>query len=697
MNRYLVQAILIILISFSSVAYAQQPIGDEEPEVKVISVATKDAIKLRWGVTTPLAWKYANQYGYVIERKTIAIGDEILKEPIVKRLTVTPILPKPMMEWENFVDGNDNAAIAAQALYGEDFAVDMEEGGNALMQIINKAKVLEQRFSFALFAADQDYKVAEYSGLAYVDTDVKPNERYLYRVYTAIPEERIKVKFGGVYTGLSEYRPLPKPQEFIGIFKDKHALLSWNYKLLKREYTSYIIERSVDGTSFAKLNDRPLVNLNDKDEKSSERIFYIDSLPQNDKTYYYRIKGISPFGEVGPTSEVISGVGKAPLLHNPGIIEARLLPDNRSAVISWEFPEEGIETLDHFELFRSDMVNGKYTAVRSDIPKASRTITVTQLNTINYFSITAVGKDGSRRKSFPQMIQPVDDTPPAVPFGLIGTIDSTGVVQLQWQMNTEKDFLGYRVFRANLENEEFTQITIKPTPQNRFIDTIKIKNLNPKVYYKIQSFDKRYNPSNFSEVLTLVKPDVVPPTQPVFESFNAENGVIELTWITSSSVDAAKTLIYRKEKGAETSWALIADINIPETKHRDTSVQSGITYLYTLVTIDESGLESEPITPLTIRSAKQTINPEIDKFDGLVNRDEKRIILQWKYKEGEINEFLLYRAEEDEKPTLYKVFTDQEEKFIDNNLKVNTHYTYLLKAVLDSGTSSPIKKIEINY
>ncbi len=694
------RVVLVLIVCFLPLqnVMAQEPIGSEEPAIKVLGKATKNAILLRWGANTPLAWKRANTYGYIVERTTMAVDNEILKEPIVKKLTATPIVPKPMEEWESFVDNNDNAAIAAQAIYGEGFEVEMEEGGNALMTILNQAKVLEQRFSFALFAADQDFEVAEYSGLAYSDTTVKPNEKYLYKVYTAIPEEKMKVKFGGVYLGLNDFRPLPEPQDFVAIFGDKNVMFSWNYDLLKKQYNSYIIERSDDkGATFEKIKTKPIVSLNEKKKKTSGRMLYTDSLPKNNVEYQYRIKGISPFGEVGPASKIVSGFGQKALVHNPAILEAKLDANNTSAKITWEFPDEALETLSHFELNHSNQVKEGYKVAVPDISKNTRSVTYTNLDAINYFTITAIGNDGNKRTSFPQMVQPVDDTPPATPVLLTGTIDSLGVVQLQWKQNTEVDFLGYRVFRANLENEEFTQITFKTIPQSTITDTINLKTLNNKIHYKVQAFDKRYNPSGFSEVLALKKPDIIPPTPPVFESFNADHGVVKLEWTTSSSLDAVKTSVYRKEKGTDTPWELITDVNLPEGGFVDELAVPGVVYLYTLVTVDESGLESEPITPLTISLPDNQPKPGLDKFNALVNRESEQIVITWKYNQPKVLEYILYKGEEETKPTMYKVFGVDTTKFIDKKLTINTTYTYLLQAVFVSGAKSPIKKVEVEY
>jgi fibronectin type 3 domain-containing protein len=687
---------IILLLSFA--VHSQKPIGEDPPFVQVISRVTKKAIMLRWAVTTPVAWKRANKYGFTIERKTIVRAGEILKNEEVKKITPTPMLPKPLAAWEEFAGKNDYAAIAAQAIYGDGFDVELSEGGTDIMGIVNLSQALEQRFSFALYAADQDFEVATYSGLAYVDTDVKSGEKYLYTIKTAIPEEKMVVAQGGVYLGLSDYIELPKPRDFVGIFKDKSVLLSWNFTSLADFYNSYIIERSEDnGTTFNPVSDIPVINMGEKEEKTTDRMFYIDSLPQNNKEYQYRIKGISPFGEKSPSSKIVSGVAKKAMLYNPAIKKAELQPDNSTAVITWEFPQEGLESLSHFELNRSDTAKDRYQVVVPNISKTTRSLKFKNLNAINYFKITAVGVDGTKRMSFPQMVQPIDDTPPATPFGLTGVVDSTGVVQLQWNANAEPDFLGYRVFRANIENEEFTQITFSTIPQNRITDTVNIKTLNSKIYYKVQAFDNRYNPSGFSDVVMLKKPDLIPPTKPVFTSFAADDGVIALEWITSSSADAVKTLVYRKEKGKKIPWQLLAETDFPQNQFKDATAVPALTYLYTLVTVDESGLESEPVTPLTISLPDNKSKPEIDRFAAVVNREEKHITLHWKYKAQPVKEFLLYKAEEGKQPTRYKVFSNTKNRFVDHQLTVNTKYTYLLQAVFDSRAKSPIKKIEVEY
>lgn len=691
-------SVILAFLSFSNVAISQKEIGNIKPEVKVKALATEGSVYLRWGVTTPTAWQYANKYGYVIERKTIVKNKEAVTNSEFIRLNTTPLKPKPMMEWEKFTEENSNAALAAQALYGEDLDINLNEGDNGIVSIINQAQVFEQRFTFALFAADQDFEVAKFSGLGFIDNTVKEGERYLYNVKVMVPpSEKISIAKGGVFLGLMDAKPLPVPIDFTGIFKDKYVLLSWNYKLLKRHYNSYIIERSNDdGKTFKRLSDLPIVNLAEKEEKPSERMFFIDSIAQNNKTYSYRIKGISSFGINGPHSELISGEGVQSLIHTPYITDLKFT-SNKVALLIWDFPKEALATLSHFQIIRSDKVKNGYTIVKDNIDKNERRITLENLQPINYYKVIAIGIDKSERESFPKMVQPDDNTPPEVPTNLLGRVDSLGVVRLNWKQNTESDFLGYRIFKSNLKDDEFVQITFEPTAKNSITDTINIKTLNKKIYYKIQAFDKRYNPSSFSEILELKRPDIVPPTQPVFTDFFVSATKVKLTWETSKSEDAKVTLIYKKELGSTEDWKLLAEVPLPQNTFNDTANAYGKSYIYTLLTVDTSGLESKPTQPLQVSIVEAELKPSITKFSGLVNREERYIALAWKYNVENVKEYILYKAEEAQALTMYKVLANTAKKFIDKKLSPNTKYRYMLQAIFNSGAKSPLIDTELTY
>lgn len=702
---------------------------------------------LRWAVTTPKAWRKLNEYGYTLKRYTVTRDKKTLEQPIEKTLGV--FKPKPENVWVEIIDNNDYAAIMAQSLYGENFDV---EGMDNLSAIVNLSEEQEQRFTWGLYAADQDFKTAEMAGLGYIDTQIKSNEKYVYKVISLVPSSDLTINEGGVFVGLSDYEELPKPLDLAGVFTDESCMLSWNYDLHKATYNNYFIERSEDGTNFKRLNKLPLSNLNE-----GKRMFYMDSIT-NDKTYYYRVLGKTPFGELSPFSDVISGKAKKVLEYMPRITTKKYLNSN-SVILEWEFEQEGNKHIKGFELNRSSKVNGTYKTILKKIPVNQRKIQYDSLKPTNYLTITAIGKNGAKRTSFPALVQPVDSIPPVKPIGFQGKIDSVGIVTLKWNANKEEDMLGYRVFRGNLKNEEFSQITISPHQGTVYYDSIAVKKLGAKVYYKLFAVDQRYNMSEGSEILELKKPDFVKPTQPLFKSYQIKENNVFLTWANSSSKDVSKHELYRKESGEE-DWTLVHSVereliegsslqvagssqkngtkdkrrkkkkekkekpNKPQNKEpqivqpqnqelqtaklqnaqlptetwTDTKVEENKQYSYTIIAIDDSGLESDPVPPLTIVIPKTTLAPQIKGFGNYVDKKIGYIELFWKeYKQENVVEFALYKGINEKPISLMRKLPITTKRIVDNKIKPNNTYIYMIQAIFKDGSKSKIAKLNVTY
>lgn len=241
LNAFAVVPVLIIpVILFASLSANAQVKKPKTilPTVMVKARAQKDRVLLRWAVSEPVAWKLANKYGYIVERYTVLKNGTINTKKEKKILSVTPLKPKPQQAWSGIVQQNDDAAIIAQALFGEDFEV---SGGNSkLAKIVNQSDELNQRFTFSLLAADRSFEAAKMAGWGLIDSAVQKGEKYLYRVYTAVPKEKQRIDTSGIYIGVADYEILPQPKDLYGVYGDKSVMLSWNYKLLKDIYTTYL-------------------------------------------------------------------------------------------------------------------------------------------------------------------------------------------------------------------------------------------------------------------------------------------------------------------------------------------------------------------------------------------------------------------------------------------------------------------------
>jgi hypothetical protein len=670
------------------------------PHIRLKAGVKKDAIALRWAVDEPVAWQKANKIGFQLKRYTLVRNGKTLSVPEQKDLG--KFLPKPEKEWRKYVEENDNAAIVAQSLFGESFEVEMGEGKkDGIEGIINKSQEIDQRFAFALMAADLDFKVAELAGWAYVDKDAKPNEKYLYSVsINTDVSTSLLVEKGSAVAQLSDYQDLPKPLDFIGIFQDKTVLLAWEYLQLRDIYTSYFIEKSENGRDFKPLGDLPVMNMNDKDGKPAQGMTYADSLAQNNVQYSYRIRGKTIFGDYGPYSEIVSGAGKkamegAPMIKNFDVISDDLVK------IEWEFPKESENQIVGFELLHSE-TDGQntYKVVQKNISRNQRSIVTKNITPSNYFKIRAIG-DNNQTESFSILVQLYDETPPAVPVGLTGKIDSTGIVRLEWKANTEKDLGGYHVFRGVQKGEEMMRLTPEMITKNTFEDKVALENLNSKVYYYVVSLDKRKNQSQPSEIIEIEKPDKVRPEAPVFAEYKLEDtGDITLKWHKSHSDDAVLYQLFRKD--IDEPKAPVRKIY--ETKNIDTlysytdkQVENNKRYVYYLQAVDKSNLVSDKSLEITLRSNKIVPAAVITNLAGSTNGNKKMIELNWKNKSKNISEIIVYRQKGDEKPTLWGTLSGKQEFLEDKIVSSGNVYTYYIKPMLENNQVAKTEKITINF
>jgi hypothetical protein len=687
--------IIALLFLGYSTTYAQKNLSTEkaipekESKIQVIVRVQKDKILLRWGPSDALAWKKLNKYGYQLERYTVTRDNKTLANP-EKVVLAKVFQPEPLENWEKTIEENDNAAIIAQALYGESFGV---TGVNQLQSIVNISEENEQRFTFALFAADKDFEMAKKAGLGFEDKTVLKNEKYTYRVSSNVPTDELTIQYGGVFVGLKEYEDLPRPMDFTAHFTDKSTMLSWNFKILAHAYGSYYVERAIDKIHFERITNKPYTSMNQENENNN-RIFYVDSIANNQQ-YSYRIQGISAFGELGPYSEVVSGKGKSILKFVPHLT-IKDFKDDKTVTLTWEFDEEGNSEITGFELNRSDADDDKYTTVLKNIAPKSRSVMYNKLAAANYFTITAIGKQGSNRTSFPMLVQPVDSIPPSKPLNLKGVIDSLGVVKISWDPNKEDDLMGYRIFKGNNAKEEFSQLTISPSEPNNYQDNVVLKSLNSKVYYKIMAVDTHYNMSPFSEVLILKKPDVVPPTSPLFTNYEIKNGSVTLEWINSQSEDAVSHQLYRKEN-EQKDWQLILDTKDKLETYQDKSITEGGTYRYAIYAKDESNLTSDPSPEIAVFVPKSSVMQAVKGFYAQPNTTTNSIDLSWEYTATGVESFEIYKATADEPIQLMQMVTAQVKKLSDPSITINTTYKYAIRALFTDGRISKMAFFTIKF
>ena len=184
---------ITFLFLYAHILFAQSKIKKSNAVIRIIARPIKDssAINIRWAVSNARAWKLCNQYGFILERFTILRNKKMLTNPEKKILSPLPLKPKPLAQWEMLAKKDNYAAVIAQSIYGQRFQVTGDEAGG-IAKIMAQSQELEQRFVFSLYSADMSFEGAKMAGWGFTDRDIKPNEKYFYRIKTALPPKMLK-------------------------------------------------------------------------------------------------------------------------------------------------------------------------------------------------------------------------------------------------------------------------------------------------------------------------------------------------------------------------------------------------------------------------------------------------------------------------------------------------------------------------
>jgi uncharacterized protein len=667
-----------LILCFNALVYAQP-----HAQLRLIAAGIGDSVVLRWAVANTDAWLAANQAGYIVERTTLDANNKI-KGKLRQRIHHSgTIYPWPYASLEKRLRASDTLSlIAAQCLYGKSFR-SITVSDDLIGAMREKQEEQEQRHGFALIAADLSPKAADLLGWRWVDHDIKPGYKYIYQVHCGLLEGKVMSDTAHFVIKPDDQIPPLPPQAPVSVWLEKTVSLHWKKQT---NLSAWHIERSEDGKNFSRITRFPYMEWQQPEVNLKDSLAYVDSIGVNYKRFYYRLVGITPFGQYTPPSAVVVGMGidqTAP----PAPFGLRALnPAPGKVALSWEIPAPE-EPLRGLVVARAPDISGPFELLHQGmLPADTRQFTdekVWQFGA-NFYAVglmDTAGNVGWAQQTYAVM---TDFAPPMAPEGLKGSIDTTGKVRLHWPPGTDYDLKGYQVYFANQADHTFVPLLDSLLTDTVMEYQLPLNNLTEHIFFRIKAFDENWKESSFSEPLMLKKPDKTAPDAPVFEQYQVSETGIFLQWRPSVAADASRQRLLRRTPSTE-NWSEIIVLPMTADRFTDTTARAGEYWEYSLQTEDDAGLRSPTAFPLTLKMPVSGKKKTIRGLVAIWNREQKTAELSWNT-EQTCAYVLVYRAV-GEGP-MEMIARVEANRYSDRRLTAPGLYRYAVKPFYPDGTES---------
>jgi fibronectin type 3 domain-containing protein len=309
----------------------------------------------------------------------------------------------------------------------------------------------------------------------------------------------------------------------------------------------------------------------------------------------------------------------------PGLVELR-----------WEITGKPATDLTGFMIKRGVSENGDYNLISKGIlPPASRSFTDEGFDQggPNYYIVAAVDTAGNSSHSYPAYVTLIDSIPPAVPVISSAKIDSLGKIIIKVKPNTEKDFMGYQLLKANAREHEFSVVTetFKDSlGRTTFImnDSTTLNTLTKNIYYKVIAFDTHFNQSEPSKIIELTKRDTIPPVSPLITGFAVKDSSVVIRFANSSSEDAVRNILLRRESAGSKFDTVFSNTNFRILSFTDSKIEAGKQYEYAMIAKDDGGLSSRISKSIQVKTLQNNRIPA-PKLDGSYDAKTKKVSLSF--------------------------------------------------------------------
>jgi len=465
---------------------------------------------------------------------------------------------------------------------------------------------------------------AKTAGRLFIDENVNQGETYTYKVEFIDYEGKVLSK---VKRDIQVNDRQPSiPAAVTGEAGDSKVEIKWDYPVYKGNPDDIVVGFNIyrkDGMGdFEKINKVLIMRQEEMKERTDINV-------QNNSFYSYYVTSVDCIGRESSPSQQVNA--KPVDLTPPSFPQGLDLHEEEGTVLlSWNMNLE--LDLSHYDVYRSLKVNSGYEKINKvPVPadKSSYADKDVYFGPTYYYKLKAMDLPGNESE-FSNTIsgRPIDIEPPSQPLN-VKAIVKNQYVRLSWEAPLEIDLQGYYIYRRR-SDLEYLRIVNLPLGKDilNFYDTgYNLRGLwqGQTYFYAISSVDNFFNESK-KKIIEVIIPDNEPPGTPLSSyAHSTREGLVEITWQPSMSLDVVNYRIFRTKNNGESK-------SIKETadsiyKAIDSSAALGFTYDYQVAAVDRFGNESIKTEKTQVIPRDLTIPPAPENVSAVVNA--KGVLITW--------------------------------------------------------------------
>jgi hypothetical protein len=536
--------------------------------------------------------------------------------------------------------------------------------------------------------------LARYAGLYYKDEAAIVGKTYVYMLVVSDGTKKLPVAFSEPIMA-GAFQALKAPEGLATQSGNRTVTLTWKRS---DNFMFYHVFRKKGYEKEIQLTKKPLLVPDAVDGKEFTPSYTdMDTTLKGGMAYGYRIVGIDYFGNMSEYSAPSTAFVRD-LTPPQAAQEVTAVKKGNKAVITWK-PSLSPKCIG-YNVYRSFLINGSYVKLNTSLLPLG-TVTFEDLiqneNLTHHYYIEAVDDFGNKGVSNIARIIGVDTTPPVAPV-VVDSKTGKGFVSIRWRANTEKDVLGYRVYRSIANDaESFNLIHVKPIRQTAFLDSLPQVAQN-RFYYKITAVDSAYNEST-GTILVLKMPDIVAPQAPILNEAVLEKGKVQLQWEIPPALDLKGFTVLRRtvsDTVREFTKITTALLSPKSASYTDASVQSGIGYEYALMAVDSSDNYSKRSVSKSVYVSKSE-NLSIPQLLTADYDSSARVIkIHWRMAEKTAGARRYLLKKENEGNFMPILLKDEREEYLLREIEPNSgEYRFKLRLLAENGTLAESNELKI--